>query len=141
VAPPIPLALSPAPAGAKKLILVFQGRLGGEDGAVAGRVRSWEAPFVFAVQERVELWGEEVREELVRGAEGRIRRYSEVGQQRLTGRFVAPGATEAAGTLLKRVAVQAHPVFGRSSRLRLDGAKVGGPEWTAATSAIHAPGT
>ena len=113
------------PANLKRLILVFKGTLGAEQGdAVAAKVRSWEMPVAFAVQESTELLGEVEREETTWSSSvSWIMLYNRAGTQRLTGRFTSQGRS-LTGKDIQRISIEGNG----GGSLRIDGMPSG--NWT-----------
>lgn len=131
------------PAGTRAYVLVFQGALGNEPAAVAGKVEQL-GPFVFVVQEAAEFMSEEQRASVVEvdnPFQIRIveRRSKDARKQRAKGTFLSP-MTNDPGQHLKRVSLEFDRgiVIAPPVQLLLDDVDVG-VEWNRATSTIQNP--
>jgi hypothetical protein len=130
--PQTPLFFTP-PANLKRLILVFKGALGAEAGnAVAAKVKSWDMPVAFAIQESTELLGEVEREETMYTSYlSWIMLYNRAGQQRLTGRLATQGRS-LTGKDIQRISLEGNS----GGNLRVDGIP---GVWTRGTSEAPDP--
>ena len=124
-------------------VLVFQGSLGDEPGAVTGKVKP-VGPFVFVLQGTAEFTGEEERasvREVDNASSFRSvdRRSKDAGRQRAKGTFFSSMTTDP-GQHLKRVSLEFDPrrVGTGSVQLLLDDVDVGG-EWDRAIATVQNP--
>ena len=124
-------------------VLVFQGKLGNEQGAVTGKVRPL-GPLVVALQATAEFAGEEQRTTVteVDNASSLIvveRRSKDERQQRARGTFFS-ATTSDPGQHLKRVSLEFDPrVVGTpAARLFLDDVDVG-VAWIRGASVVESP--
>jgi hypothetical protein len=134
------------PTGVQAYVLVFQGTLGAEEGAVAGKVKPL-GPFIFVIQEKAEFTGEEARATVVLADyfdyfSASATQSKDPRKQRAMGTFFAPGTPDP-GKDLKRVWLEfdGRAFASGSVRLRLNGSDVGGILWDRETSPIQEPRT
>ena len=135
-------AVFPPVSGVRAYVLVFQGLLGDEPGAVTGKVKP-TGPVVAALQETAEFTGEEVRTIVTEVDDASTlalleRRSKDERQQRARGAFFS--SVDDAGQQLKRVSLEFDPrlVGAPAARLLLDDIDVG-VTWTRGAANVDSP--
>ena len=128
--------------GVRAYVLVFQGVLGDEPGAVTGKVKP-TGPVVAALQATAEFTGEEIRTTVTEIDDASTlalleRRSKDERQQRARGSFFS--SVDDAGQHLKRISLEFDPriVGTPAARLLLDDIDVG-VAWTRGAANVESP--